>query len=235
MSKARVLAVIPARGGSKRIPRKNIRTFAGRPILSWPIKAALDTRLFDAVMVSTDDEEIAAIARDADADVPFLRSAVSANDHASLLDVLAEVVENYRQRGEDFDTVCCLLPTAALVTADRLRLGHDMFATGEFDSVFPVVRFLAPIQRALRRSDEGMISMLQPEHYRSRSQDLEPAYHDAGQFYWMSSQACVDRTPTFAGRAGGIVIDETEVQDIDTDVDWRLAELKHRLIHHGDL
>ncbi|MDB5422125.1 MAG: acylneuraminate cytidylyltransferase [Brevundimonas sp.] len=235
MSRPRVLAVIPARGGSKRIPRKNIRPFAGQPILHWPIKAALDSQLFDAVMVSTDDEEVAVIAREAGADVPFMRSAASADDHSSLLDVLAEVVGNYHQRGQDFDTVCCLLPTAALVTAERLRLGHDMFATGEFDSVFPVVRFLAPIQRALRRSDEGMISMFQPEHYRSRSQDLEPAYHDAGQFYWMSRQACIDRTPTFAGRAGSIVVDETEVQDIDTDIDWRLAELKHRLIHHGDL
>lgn len=235
MSASRVLAVVPARGGSKRIPRKNIRPFAGQPILHWPIKAALDSQLFNTVMVSTDDAEIAGIAREAGAEVPFLRSPATADDHASLLDVLAEVVETYRQRGEDFDTICCLLPTAALVTADRLRLGHDMFATGEFDSVFPVVRFLAPIQRALRRSDEGMIAMFQPEHYRSRSQDLEPAYHDAGQFYWMSRQSCLDRTPTFAGRAGSIVVDETEVQDIDTDVDWRLAELKHRLIHHGDL
>lgn len=233
MSAPRVLAVIPARGGSKRIPGKNIRAFAGKPILHWPIQAALQTGLFDTVMVSTDAAEVADIARDAGAEVPFLRSAATADDHASLLDVLSEVVEAYGQRGQAFDTVCCLLPTAALVTAERLHLGHEMFATGDFDSVFPVVRFAAPIQRALRRSDEGMISMFQPEHYRSRSQDLEAGYHDAGQFYWMSAQACLDRTPTFAGRAGGIVVEETEVQDIDTDTDWRLAELKHRLIHHG--
>jgi N-acylneuraminate cytidylyltransferase len=233
MSAGRALAVIPARGGSKRIPRKNIRLFAGRPILAWPVKAALDSELFDTVMVSTEDDEIARVAREAGAETPFLRSRETADDHSSLLDVLAEVVATYRARGEMFDTICCILPTATLVTADRLGTGHAMFETGAFDSVFPVTRFPAPIQRALRRDADGMISMFQPEHYRSRSQDLEPAYHDAGQFYWMSDHACLERTPTFEGRAGSFVIDETEVQDIDTEVDWRLAELKHQLLHSG--
>lgn len=233
MSTGRALAVIPARGGSKRIPRKNIRLFAGRPILAWPIRAALDSGLFATVMVSTEDEEIARVAREAGAQTPFLRSLHTADDQAALLDVLAEVVGTYRARDEHFDMVCCLLPTATLVTAERLRTGHAMFATGAFDSVFPVTRFPAPIQRALRRDDQGMISMFQPEHYSSRSQDLEPAYHDAGQFYWMSDQTCLDRTPTFSGRAGSFVLDETEVQDIDTEVDWRLAELKHQLLHSG--
>ncbi|QTN20528.1 pseudaminic acid cytidylyltransferase [Brevundimonas sp. AJA228-03] len=233
MSIVRALAVIPARGGSKRIPRKNIRPFAGRPILSWPVKAALDSGLFATVMVSTEDEEIAGIAREAGAETPFLRSAETADDHASLLDVLSEVVGRYAAQGQDFDAVCCILPTAILVSARALGRGYEMFATGDYDSVFPVAPFPAPIQRALRRDEAGIVSMFQPEHYQSRSQDLERGYYDAGQFYWMSGRACLDRVPTFAGRAGSFVLDETEVQDIDTEADWRLAELKHRLVHSG--
>ena len=233
MSVARTLAVIPARGGSKRIPRKNIRLFAGRPILSWPVKAARDSGLFATVMVSTEDDEIAGVAREAGAEVPFLRSAQTADDHTSLLDVLAEVVARYADEGQTFDTVCCILPTAMLISAKALQRGHEMFATGEYDSVFPVAPFPAPVQRALRRDEAGRISMFQPEHYRSRSQDLEPGYYDAGQFYWMSGQSCLDRVPTFGGRAGSFVLDQTEVQDIDTEADWNLAELKHRLLHSG--
>jgi pseudaminic acid cytidylyltransferase len=225
-----VLAVIPARGGSKRIPRKNVRPFAGRPILAWPVAAALESGLFDTVMVSTDDDEIAAAARAAGAEVPFLRSPATADDHSTLLDVLAEVVAGYRDQGRSFDTVCCLLATAALVTPTALKHGHQLFRSGEFDSVFPVVRFGSPIQRALSRDAAGHTAMLAPEHYTSRSQDLEPAYHDAGQFYWMSAAACLARTPTFSGRAGSFVVDETEVQDIDTPTDWRLAELKFQMM-----
>lgn len=233
MSAERLLAVIPARGGSKRIPRKNIRLFAGRPILCWPIKAALESGLFDTVMVSTEDDEIATIAREAGAAVPFMRSTETADDNSSLLDVLAEVVARYSTQGQDFDVVCCILPTAMLISAKGLQRGHDMFATGAYDSVFPVAPFSAPIQRALRRDEAGLISMFHPEHYGSRSQDLERGYYDAGQFYWMRSQACLDRVPTFGGRAGSFVLDETEVQDIDTEADWRLAEMKHRLVHFG--
>lgn len=229
----RTLAVIPARGGSKRIPGKNLKVFEGKPILHWAIAKADEAGVFDALMVSTDDAEIAASARAAGAEVPFLRSAETADDHATLLDVLSEVVEAYGRMGQSFDAVCCILPTAVLMTAGRLREGCAMFATGQYDSVFPVVRFPAPIQRALRRDEAGLISMFQPEHYRSRSQDLEPAYHDAGQFYWMSSEACLERRSTFEGQAGGLVIDETEAQDIDTETDWRIAELKHRLMRQG--
>ena len=225
-----VLAVIPARGGSKRIPRKNIRDFAGRPILAWPVAAARDSGLFDTVMVSTDDDAIADAARAAGAEVPFLRSPATADDHSTLLDVLAEVVAAYQARGQTFDTVCCLLATAALVTPEGLERGYDLFRSGDFDSVFPVVRFGSPIQRALRRDAAGHTAMLAPEHYASRSQDLEPAYHDAGQFYWMSTAACLAKTPTFSGRAGSFEVDETEVQDIDTPTDWRLAELKFQML-----
>ncbi|MDZ4363646.1 pseudaminic acid cytidylyltransferase [Brevundimonas sp.] len=221
------LAVIPARGGSKRIPRKNIRDFAGRPIIGWSIATALDSGLFDTVMVSTDDAEIAALAEVGGASVPFLRSAATSDDHATLVQVMAEVIAAYADQGRAFDAVCCILPTAPLLTAARLIQGAEMFASGGFDSVFALVAFAAPVQRALRRDADGMASMLQPEHYASRSQDLEPAYHDAGQFYWASVETWLSGAPVFSGRAGTIVLDPMEAQDIDTEADWQLAELKH--------
>lgn len=222
------LAVIPARGGSKRIPRKNIRDFAGRPIIGWSIAAALDSGLFDAVMVSTDDAEIAAVAEEEGASVPFRRSPATSGDHATLVEVMAEVVGAYADKGQTFDAVCCILPTAPLLTAARLTEGAEMFASGLFDSVFALVAFPAPVQRALRRDADGMASMLHPEHYASRSQDLEPAYHDAGQFYWASAATWLSRASVFAGRAGTLVLDPMESQDIDTEADWQLAELKHQ-------
>lgn len=226
----RRLAVIPARGGSKRLEGKNIRDFAGRPMLAWPVQAARASDLFDTVMVSTDDAAIAEVAQAAGADIPFMRRDETANDHAGLMDVLCEVVTDFQQRGQTFDAVCCILATAVFVTPARLLQGYQLLESGNFDSVFPVVRYGSPIQRALRRDATGRTAMLTPEHYSSRSQDLEPAFHDAGQFYWMSSASCLNRTPAYGGRAGSFVVDETEVQDIDTMTDWRLAEMKHRLM-----
>lgn len=222
----KALAVIPARGGSKRLPGKNIRDFAGKPMLAWSVEAALESGLFHTVMVSTDSEEIAEVARTAGASVPFLRSAKAADDHAIILDVLAEVVERYEADGQRFDRLCCILATAPLLRAATLKFGADLMDGGEFDTVFPVVAFDYPIQRALRRDEAGRTAMRQPEHYASRSQDLEPAYHDAAQFYWMTREVCVTRQSIFAGRAGSFVIDAMEAQDIDTLTDWRLAELK---------
>lgn len=225
----KTLAVIPARGGSKRLPGKNIRDFAGRPILAWPVSAALQSRLFDTVMVSTDSVEIAQAARDAGAETPFMRSVAASDDHATLIDVLAETVAAYDARGERFDVICCILATAALVRSDSLRRGADLFATGRFSSVFPVVRFASPIQRALRVAPDGHTAMIEPRHYATRSQDLEPAYHDAAAFYWLGREACLSRAPIFGGSAGSFEVDQTEAQDIDDEGDWRLAELKHRL------
>ena len=222
----KALAVIPARGGSKRLPGKNIRDFAGKPMLTWSVETALESGLFDTVMVSTDSEEIAAVARTAGATVPFLRSAETADDHAILLDVMAEVVDRYDQNGQRFDRLCCILPTAPLLRPSTLKHAAGLMAAGDFDTVFPVVAFSYPIQRALRRDADGHTAMRQPEHYASRSQDLEPAFHDAGQFYWMTREVCLSKQPMFAGRAGSFVIDEMEAQDIDTLTDWRLAELK---------
>lgn len=223
------LAVIPARGGSKRLPGKNIRDFAGKPMLAWSVETALESGLFDTVMVSTDSEEVAAVALAAGATVPFTRSAKTADDHAILLDVMAEVVDRYEADGQRFDRLCCILPTAPLLRASTLKRAADLMTSGGFDTVFPVVAFSYPIQRALRRDATGQTAMCEPRHYASRSQDLEPAFHDAGQFYWMTREACLARQPTFAGRAGSFVIDEMEAQDIDTLTDWRLAELKKQL------
>lgn len=222
------LAVVPARGGSKRLPGKNIRDFAGKPMLAWSVEAALESELFDTVMVSTDSDEIAAVALAAGASVPFLRSAETADDHAILLDVMAEVVGRYDAQGQRFERLCCILPTAPLLRAATLQQASVLMDAGGFDTVFPVVAFGSPIQRALRRDEAGRTEMCQPEHYASRSQDLEPAYHDAGQFYWMTRETCLNRQPMFAGRAGSFVIDEMEAQDIDTWTDWRLVEMKMR-------
>lgn len=229
----KALAVIPARGGSNRLPGKNIRDFAGKPMLAWSVEAALESGLFETVMVSTDSEVIAEAARAAGASVPFLRSAKTSDDHAIILDVMAEVVERYEADGQRFDRLCCILATAPLLRASTLKVAADLMDAKGFDTVFPVVAFAHPIQRALRRDEHGRTAMLQPEHYTSRSQDLEPAYHDAGQFYWMTREVCMNRQPTFAGRAGSFVIDEMEAQDIDTPTDWRLAELKLQLMRWG--
>lgn len=223
------LAVIPARGGSKRLPGKNIRDFAGKPMLAWSVEAALESGLFDTVMVSTDSEEIAEVARAAGASVPFLRSAETADDHAIIIDVMAEVVDRYEADGQRFDRLCCILATAPLLQPSTLRHAEDLMGREDFDTVFPVVAFHYPIQRALRRDDEGRTAMFQPEHYASRSQDLEPAFHDAALFYWMTREVCVAKQSVFAGRAGSFVIDAMEAQDIDTLGDWRMAELKMQL------
>lgn len=228
----RRLAVIPARGGSKRIPRKNIRLFAGRPILAWPVAAARDSELFDTVMVSTDDAEIAEAARTAGADVPFTRRPETADDHTGLIDVLAEVLAGLEARGERFDQVCCILATAALVTPGRLAEGLALLETGR-SSVYPVLAFASPIQRALERDADGATRMADPSAYATRSQDLPPRYHDAGQFYWLTAETIRARNPILNTDAASLVIDEMEAQDIDTEADWRLAELKHRLREAG--
>lgn len=223
------LAIIPARGGSKRLPGKNIRPFAGKPMLAWSVEAALASGLFDTVMVSTDSEEIAEVARAAGASVPFMRSAKASDDHAILIEVVAEVIEQFESQGQGFDAICCILATAPLLQASSLIASADLMQSKGFESVFPVVAFDYPIQRALRRDAEGHTQMFQPEHYASRSQDLEPAYHDAGLFFWASREVCLARQSIFAGRAGSFVIDPMQAQDIDTQDDWRMAELKMQL------
>lgn len=221
------IAVIPARGGSKRLPGKNIRPFEGRPMIARSIEAALRSGLFERVMVSTDDEAIAAVARTAGAEVPFLRSAGASDDHATLADVVREVIGGYAAAGRAFDTVCCLLPTAPLLRPGRLAEGLALLEDGGFESVVPVVRFSYPIQRGLQ-IEGGRLGMVWPEYAEARSQDLPPRYHDSGQFYWLRTRPFMEQGTFFTARCGALVLPEAEVQDIDTEEDWALAELKYR-------
>lgn len=223
------LAIVPARGGSQRIPRKNIRPFAGRPMLAWPIAAARESGCFDEIMVSTEDAEIAEVACAAGATVPFFRSAENANDTATLADVLLEVLDAYAAAGRVVETFCCLLATAPFVTPERLREGRALLDGSTAGSVVPVCRFASPIQRALRRTPEGRLVMFAPENYATRSQDLEPAFHDAGQFYWVRTAALRAERRLFTSDTLALELPASEVQDIDTEEDWRVAEFKFAL------
>ncbi|MEM1318600.1 MAG: pseudaminic acid cytidylyltransferase [Bacteroidota bacterium] len=225
----RRLAIIPARGGSKRIPRKNIRPFLGKPIIAYSIEKALESGLFDEVMVSTDDPEIAAVAKHFGAEVPFLRSSVAANDHATTVDVLIEVLEQYEQYDLQFDEVCCWYPTAPFTTIEHLRSAFELMAKHDFDCVFPVMAFSYPIQRALRRREEA-VTMFQPKYQFSRSQDLETAYHDCGLFYCFQQKRFQQSHQLWTAHTGAIILSEMEAHDIDTEEDWKVAEFKYRLL-----
>jgi pseudaminic acid cytidylyltransferase len=221
------LAIIPARGGSKRIPGKNLKPFLGRPVIAYVIETALRSGLFEEVMVSTDDPEIADAARRYGAAVPFMRSARTSDDFAILNDVLGEVLDEYRKTGREFDAVCLLLPTAPLIRQPVLQKALDLLRDEKFDSVRPVVRYPYPIQRSLRMIN-NRVEMFYPENYTRRSQDLEPAYHDAGQFYWIAG----NKQLTDPGK-GAVVIPEMEAHDIDTPEDWEMAEIKYKLLHRN--
>lgn len=224
------LAIIPARGGSKRIPRKNVRNFAGKPIIAYSITAAIESKCFSHVMVSTEDEEIANISRHYGASVPFLRSSKNSDDHANISDVVIEVLDSFESRGLNFEYFCCVLPTAPFVNSRRIRQGLDLIVQSRADSVVPVTRFGYPIQRALRIEDDGALKMFWPENYLKRSQDLEPAYHDIGQFYWMNSAALRTKKFMFTDNSQPLVVPESEVQDIDNEEDWVIAEMKYKMI-----
>jgi N-acylneuraminate cytidylyltransferase len=220
------LAVIPARGGSKRIPRKNIRAFCGRPLMEYPISAAIESALFQRVIVSTDDEEIAAVARAAGAEVPFLRSAETATDFATTAQVLLEVVDCL---ADPFDSVCCLYPTAPFVTAGILRASHETFLKSGADALMPLVRYGHPIQRSLEIVGDRA-RYLYPENIGTRTQDLRPRYHDCGQFYWVHWRGLKEQRRFIAGEIAPFIMDETRVHDIDSPEDWSLAEMKFRLL-----
>lgn len=222
------IAIITARGGSKRIPRKNIRDFCGRPIITYSIEAALQSGLFDEVMVSTEDEEIARIAREAGAQVPFMRSSASAGDYASTDDVIMEVLEAYRKQDREFETFCCLYPTAPFVTAQKLQ--DAMGLLEKADSVMPVVAFSFPPQRCMVLNEAGELRMKWPEHARTRSQDLEPYYHDCGQFYCCKTALFMEYGTTDLPHTVPMFMKELEVQDIDNPDDWEIAELKYRKV-----
>lgn len=222
------LCIIPARGGSKRIPRKNIKPFMGKPIIAYSIEAALKSGLFDEVMVSTDDKEFAEVARQFGASVPFLRSEATSNDFAGTEDVMKEVLEEYKKLGKVFDNFCCLYSTAPFVTSERLKEAYNMLSD-TVDAAFTVVEYSYPIQRSLKRNENGYVEMNFPQYADARTQDLEKIYHDAGQFYFVKVKAFEDEFTLWCKRTSPLVLSELEVQDLDTMTDWQLAEMKYKL------
>lgn len=223
------LAIITARGGSKRIPRKNILPFLGKPILAYSIEAAVNSGEFDEVMVSTDDEEIASLAVCYGASVPFLRSEKTSGDYASTVDVLLEVLERYEDMGEHFDILCCIYPTAPFITDIKLNDALSKLLNSEADTLLPVVTFSYPPQRALVMEGD-YLKFEYPEYIASRSQDLKPHFHDAGQFYIMKTEAFLRNKSIMTGRILPYELPETEVQDIDNMSDWQIAEMKYRFM-----
>lgn len=225
------LCIIPARGGSKRIPRKNIKDFLGKPIIAYSIEAAINSNLFDDIMVSTDDSEISEVAIKYGAKVPFLRSKENANDYATLADVLIEVIKQYESCGTVFKNICCILPTAPLTSSVRIKEAFTKLYDENFESVLPVVEFSYPILRALELDENRRLKMIWPEHLKTRSQDLNSTYHDSGSFYWVKTIDLVEQKTLFCKNGSAIVLPETEVQDIDNETDWKLAELKYKLLN----
>jgi pseudaminic acid cytidylyltransferase len=224
------LAIIPARGGSKRIPRKNIKKFLGKPIIAYSIEAANESGLFNEIMVSTDDKEIALIAREYGAKVPFLRSKKNANDYATTADVLLEVIQTYNSHGKIFDNIACIYPTAPFITPIKLQQAFEQLTNNNLDAVFPVVKYNYPIQRSLKVCDDKL-EFFHPEFEKTRSQDLEIAYHDVGQFYFLRTSSLQSNKSIFSKNTGGIIISEMEAQDIDNAIDWKLAEIKYELLN----
>ena len=225
------VAIITARGGSKRIPRKNIKNFLGKPIMVYSIEAALQSGLFDEVMVSTDDEEIAEIARKAGAVVPFMRSEVTANDFATTAEVVAEVMESYEKLGKHFDYVCCIYPTAPFVTGEMLHTAMEQLIAEQTDCAIPVVKFSFPPQRCVVKNEAGRLVPKWPECMKMRSQDLEPFYHDCGQFYCMKVSSFMQQRAIWMKEITPFIQDEMMVQDIDTEEDWKIAEMKYQILH----
>lgn len=225
----KTIAIITARGGSKRIPRKNVKEFCGKPILAYSIEAAVSSGLFDEVMVSTDDEEIAGIAREYGARVPFYRSEKTANDYASTNDVLLEVLDEYEKRGQHFELAACLYPTAPFVTAEKLRLAAERLKASDADTLIPVVRFSYPPQRAMILR-EGRLVFEYPQYLDSRSQDMQPHFHDVGQFYFFYTEAFQKNRRLMVGNILPFEVPELEVQDIDNQTDWEIAEIKYRVM-----
>jgi len=219
------IAIIPARGGSKRIPRKNLRPFLGRPILQYSIQACLESGLFESVLVSTDDEEIAGFARQTGASVPFLRDPSTAGDHATTAEVLLEVFATLESGGRSYDWACCCYPTAPFVRPQLLHQAFERLQPVEVDGVMTVCRHSPPIWRALKVSD-GTLKMVWPEHELVRSQDLPPTYYDSGQFYLFKVDRFLRARKLYLPAMVALEVSEAEAQDIDKESDWELAEMK---------
>lgn len=222
------ICIIPARAGSKRIPRKNILPFNGKPIIAYSIETAINSGIFDEVMVSTDSEEIADIAKQYGANVPFLRSSDNANDFAGIAEVLLEVLDMYK---ENFDLCGCLLPTAPMLKPIRIQEAYQLMLKKGFDSVFPVLQYDYPIQRSFR-IEEGKAILNWPDNYSKRSQDLRPNFHDAGQFYLITTEKLHSTKKLFTDNSGVIQLNSFEAHDIDSPEDWKMAELKMKYLQN---
>ncbi len=220
------IAIIPARGGSKRIPRKNIKNFLNKPIISYSIMATIKSNCFDKVVVSTDDLEIKQIAEKYGAEVPFLRSEENSSDTAGTVEVVLEVLGNLKEK---YEYCCCIYPTAPFIRVDLLKEGYNTIKSSNVDSVFTVGKYSYPIQRALKINN-NYLEMMQPENYEKRSQDLCATYHDAGQFYWLNIESFLKYKKIFMPKSIPITLSSLEMQDIDTEEDWKLAELKYKLL-----
>ena len=224
------IAIIPARGGSKRIPRKNIRNFGGKPIIAYSIEAALKSGLFDEVMVSTDDHEIAEIAKFYGAEVPFFRSSENSNDFATIYDVISEVTERYKALGVTYEFTSCIFPTAPFVTAEKLIIAFKKLKDTNSEAVIPVLEYSYPIQRALL-FENSTLKLRWPENLKGRSQDFDKCYHDSGQFYIYRTELYLKKGTTFNMNTIPFFISHMEAQDIDNETDWKLAEMKFQLFN----
>lgn len=231
MSNKKILAIIPARGGSKRIPRKNIKDFLGQPIIKYSIDTVIKSNCFDEVMVSTDDKEIAKIAIECGAKVPFFRSTRNSNDQATTADVVEEVLQEYQKRGINYDYVCCLYATAPFITADKIIKAKRMLEESDADSILPVSRYSFPIQRSFKINKRGFLVLNWPQNINIRSQDLVPSYHDAGQFYLLRVSSFLRQKKLFAEKTIPIITSEMEVQDLDCEEDWKIAEAKYKILN----
>lgn len=227
------LAVIPARGGSKRIPRKNIKEFCGKPIIAWSIETAIKSGCFDRVIVSTDDEEIANIARKWGAEVPFVRPKELSDDYVGTTAVVRHAIEWFNNQGVVFEYVCCIYATAPFIKEEDIQQGFEILKNCGSYYTFTVTSYPFPIQRAVKITNNGRLEMFQPEHSTTRSQDLEEAYHDAGQFYWGISEAWIEEQTLFSHQAAPIILPRHRVQDIDTYEDWVRAEFMFHLLQQN--
>jgi pseudaminic acid cytidylyltransferase len=224
------IAVIPARGGSKRIPRKNVKDFCGYPMIAWPIEAAKASRLFDHIIVSTDDAEIAEVAKQWGGEVPFMRPAVLSNDYAGTTEVIAHATQWVLDQGFDVDAVCCIYATAPFVQGEDIRRGLEALESGDWAYAFTVTDFAAPVFRSFKQRADGGIEMFFPDHFLTRSQDLPLALHDAGQFYWGRPSAWIEGERIFDRHSVPVIIPRWRVQDIDNQDDWERAEILAPLI-----
>jgi pseudaminic acid cytidylyltransferase len=229
------ICIIPARGGSKRIPRKNIKPFAGKPMIAYAIDAAKASGLFEHVVVTTDDEEIAGISRERGAETPFMRPLELADDYTPTVPVVAHAIDACQARGWEIDYACCIYPGVPFIQVADLKAGLELLKTTGANYSFPVTEFPSAIQRGLKRGQDALMAPFNPEHEQTRTQDLEPAFYDAGQFYWGTTQAWLMASTRLHSGSAGLVIPQWRVVDIDTNDDWDRAELIYRALREGTL